>query len=220
MNHAWCIIANGTPCSRELIEKLQQSHALCACDGAMEWLQSYTCTVDVVIGDMDSITPQTLKTLKQHTHYEIIHDPRQNTTDSEKALLYCLDQGAMHITMVSATGRRLDHTLYQLHLLRRFTVNTNCHIEIRQETEITRYLGSGHYTLSSTQPQTVSIIGFPAATISTTGLKYDVTSYEIGPERHSTSNQLVAQQGTLAIEGEALLCTHPDILIRPDDTAY
>lgn len=214
MSNTWCIVANGTPCAPALLANILKTHQLCVCDGAMEWLQAHGFPADALIGDMDSITPHTLEHLKHHTHCKIIHDPNQHSTDCEKAFLYCLEQGATHITLLAATGERMDHTLYHLHLIKRFASNTPCHIELRQANERLQYISSGTYLLTSPQPHLLSILGFPSAIIGTAGLQYNVESFEIDTYNGSISNQLVAQQGTLHIQGHALLITHPNILVH------
>ena len=42
----------------------------------------------------------------------------QETTDSEKALLFAVDQGCTEAVLLGAVGRRLDHTLYNASLVK------------------------------------------------------------------------------------------------------
>lgn len=89
---------------------------VCA-DGAGHPYEHLPRTPDVVIGDFDSLAGRVLdgrggpRFLQVVDHY---------TTDSEKALLFVEDQGFQEAVLLGATGRRLDHTLYNCNLLERF----------------------------------------------------------------------------------------------------
>ncbi len=72
---------------------------------------------DVVIGDFDSLAGRLLSG-RDGPRFLRVDD--QETTDSEKALLYALDQGIEEAVLVGAVGWRLDHTLYNTFLLERF----------------------------------------------------------------------------------------------------
>jgi thiamine pyrophosphokinase len=214
-NHQpWCIILNGTPCDQQLLAQYQQSHTLCVCDGAIEHLPIDTLAIHTLIGDFDSVSDTTLSKLKQHNLCLIKHQPCQQSTDCEKALHYCLALGATQITLLGATGGRMDHSVHHLHLLKRFTRHNNCHISIREQNESIQYLGNGQYTLTSQYPHTVSILGFPSAVIRSSGLRYDMDALKIGEHTDSISNQLKAPQAELSIEGDALLITHPHIHVQ------
>ena len=71
----------------------------------------------VVIGDFDSLAGRVLGGRGGPTFLRV-DDPE--TTDSEKALLFALDQGYAEAVLVGAVGWRLDHTLYNAGLLERF----------------------------------------------------------------------------------------------------
>ena len=71
----------------------------------------------VVIGDFDSLAGRVLGGRGGPTFLRV---DDQETTDSEKALLYALDQGYTEAVLVGAVGWRLDHTLYNASLLERF----------------------------------------------------------------------------------------------------
>ncbi len=75
-------------------------------------------TPDVVIGDFDSLAGRLLDG-KLGPRYLQVMD--QYTTDSEKALLFVVDQGFEEVILLGATGWRLDHTLFNCCLLERFS---------------------------------------------------------------------------------------------------
>ena len=72
---------------------------------------------DLVIGDFDSLAGRIIDG-RDGPRYLQIAD--QHTTDSEKALEYLSERGIEEAVLMGATGWRLDHTLYNCHLLERF----------------------------------------------------------------------------------------------------
>jgi len=72
---------------------------------------------DVVIGDFDSLAGRILEGRDGPRFLQVAD---QYTTDSEKALLYLADEGFTEVVLMGATGWRLDHTLFNVHLLERF----------------------------------------------------------------------------------------------------
>ena len=73
---------------------------------------------DVVIGDFDSLSGRVLAG-RGGPRFLRVDDPY--TTDSEKALLYVCDAGCEEAVLLGATGWRLDHTLFNVQLLERFS---------------------------------------------------------------------------------------------------
>jgi len=72
---------------------------------------------DVVIGDFDSLAGRILNG-RDGPRFLQVDD--QYTTDSEKAILFLAERGIKEIVLMGATGWRLDHTLFNCHLLERF----------------------------------------------------------------------------------------------------
>lgn len=72
---------------------------------------------EVVIGDFDSLSGRLLDGRSGPRFFQV---DDQYTTDSEKALLFCIEQGMTEVVMLGATGWRLDHTIYNCNLLERY----------------------------------------------------------------------------------------------------
>lgn len=107
------IIANGEMCSIPLLTQLLEWCPLVvALDGAYSRLQQLQIKPDVVIGDFDSLhkTPS-------DPDVTFIKIEDQETTDLEKAINYLQEKDTTYINIVWATGKRLDHTLNNIHTL-------------------------------------------------------------------------------------------------------
>ena len=71
---------------------------------------------DAVIGDLDTMRGQ----LIGKNDPPFLHIEDQQTTDLEKSLLHALDLDCTEAVLLGATGKRLDHTLYNLSLVEDF----------------------------------------------------------------------------------------------------
>ena len=78
---------------------------------------------DIILGDFDSINQKT-KSIIEKMGVQIAWKPDENYTDSEKSLMHFEDEiftkneGKLSkVVILGAFGGRMDHTLYNLHLL-------------------------------------------------------------------------------------------------------
>ncbi|HAS83272.1 MAG TPA: thiamine diphosphokinase [Verrucomicrobia bacterium] len=163
------ILANGAfpthPLPRSI---LHEAYPLVCCDGAINRLMIENRIPDVIIGDLDSISPE----LRQRFGAILIEDPDQETNDLTKAVNWCLRQGIETVSILGATGEREDHTLANIALLARY--NRDIHAEMVTDHGTFRVV----YTtccLPSIPGQQVSLFSMtPETAITSTGLKYSL----------------------------------------------
>ncbi len=110
------LICNGEPPSRSLARRLARgSDFIVAADGGANSARVLGITPDLIIGDLDSITPATRRFFSSAT---VIRVPRQDNTDLEKALDYIAAEPLrQQVMVIGATGRRIDYTLGNLAVL-------------------------------------------------------------------------------------------------------
>jgi thiamine pyrophosphokinase len=109
------ILCNGNPPSERLFRAHYEStDYLIAADGGGNIALNMGVDPDVVIGDLDSFLPDPTHSL------EVIRRLDQEANDLEKALKLARDKGGEQITILGATGHRLDHTLKNLSVLKQF----------------------------------------------------------------------------------------------------
>ena len=112
------VLCDGPPPPAELLAYWLTGAELFVCtDGAGHPYHHLPRTPDVVIGDFDSLSGRVLDGRDGPLLLQVVD---QHTTDSEKALLYLADEGYDEVVLLGATGWRLDHTLFNVHLLERF----------------------------------------------------------------------------------------------------
>lgn len=81
-----------------------------AVDGAFDRLRSNALLPEILIGDFDSITSQSLRIAKSKG-LEVIHLANQDTTDAEKAIQFLIEQSVERADLIGYRGTRLDHEL-------------------------------------------------------------------------------------------------------------
>ncbi|TVR28693.1 MAG: thiamine diphosphokinase [Balneolaceae bacterium] len=109
------ILCDGKPPRlNQLKDQISDHVLLIAADGGTRIAQQFNLIPNVIVGDFDSYRPT------GNEEAEMIHDPGQETNDLEKALSIALQKGAEEVIVFGATGKRLDHTLKNLSVLKQF----------------------------------------------------------------------------------------------------
>ncbi|MBS4033829.1 MAG: thiamine diphosphokinase [Ignavibacterium sp.] len=190
------ILANGKPPRKQIIAYLLSkgySTLICA-DGGANHARKMNLVPDYIIGDLDSISANTLKYYQAKS--DIIKLSRQNDTDVEKAIKLAISKKFDEAILLGVTGDRLDHTLCNIGIILKYYEKIKC--KIIAENSILIPLSKLNI-LKSIPGETISLYGFNKKTkITAAGLKYplDKTSLPFG-ERESTSN--VSNSDTLKI---------------------
>lgn len=112
------VLCDGPPPDDNLLRYWLQGADLFLCADAAGHPYSHLPQVpDVVIGDFDSLAGRILDS-RLGTRFLQVDD--QYTTDSEKAIIFAVEQGIEEVVLVGAAGWRLDHTLFNCQLMERF----------------------------------------------------------------------------------------------------
>ena len=88
-----------------------------AADGGADRALELGLEIDVVIGDLDSIGPETLARLERDGVRVVGHPAAKDATDLELALDEAVALGARRVLVVASAAGRLDHLLSSLLLL-------------------------------------------------------------------------------------------------------
>lgn len=205
------IFANGVLQNpRALAEDVSPDDFLVAADGGLHHLQALGLTPDVVIGDLDSITPEQLKTLRAEEVEIIQHPARKDETDLELALLYAVERGAVEILVYGALGARWDMTLGNILLLVHPSLRI-VNITLMDENQEMRLLcGGDTLTLTGQPGDTVSLLplGGDAEGVTTRGLEYELENGRLrfGLTR-GLSNVLISSQAHISLQKGLLWIT-------------
>lgn len=120
MYNKFLIISGGSildSFAKEWIGQYQPEYKIVA-DSGMEFMRRVELVPDMIIGDFDSVRPETLTYFKEQQGIvwkEL--NPVKDDTDTEFAIRQAIELGAKEITVLGATGTRLDHVLGNVALL-------------------------------------------------------------------------------------------------------
>lgn len=200
------IVANGAAPPRTLARRLAAAADLVLCaDGGANHALRLGLRPDVIIGDLDSITPATARRFRAVPSLRIAE---QYSTDLEKTIRYALLHRYADITVVGATGRRLDHTAGNLACFRKFGARCTLRF-IDAEGELT--LIGRKTDIATRKGELLSLIPLERCTgVTTTGLKYSLRNavLELGV-REGTSNRALAGRAAVSVKRGTLLLYRP-----------
>ena len=201
------ILANGLPPDAAALRRAIAASRLFVCaDGGANVARDYGLVPDAIVGDLDSISAESL------AHFQgipIVHDADTERTDTEKAIEYALGkQPFEEITLFGATAGRLDHVIGHVALLRKFEGRTRVVLE---DSHGRAFLARGDTRLDVPAGTTVSFFALagPAEGVTTEHLRYPLRegTLEFG-ERDAVSNVVEATPAWIRIRrGELVVFT-------------
>lgn len=190
------------------LELARFDYLICADGGGNSALQTGRMP-EVLIGDLDSITPENLELCRRNDVLIQQYPREKDETDLELALEYALnllEAKTPSLWLYGATGGRVDHLLGNLALLLKF-LNRGCCIHIKDPLhEI--YMIQGRETLKGRAGQELSIIPVTEKIrVTTDGLYYPLHGEFILKESpRGISNVFLGEQAVVQVEeGIALL---------------
>lgn len=215
----WAIVANGEPLPINVLQESIGDRKILALDGAVNLFKSMPRYPDCILGDFDSIEDPTFWGIsalfseidessapyKGNFGMTIIPAKDQNYTDLEKGIIACDQASASSILILQATGRRMDHTLGNVGLLRKHN-RKDRELIIMTEREQILYVCNEKIIVQGKKGESCAILGYPRALMSTSGLSYDVCNYplELGIQE-SISNSIADSKAVISIQGESLV---------------
>ena len=102
----------------EWLEK-NKYDCMIAADSGMNFLYRNGIVPNVIAGDFDSVEDESLDEFSGLEEVEVLRlNPIKDDTDTEFVIREAIRRGAKEISILGATGTRLDHVLANIHLLR------------------------------------------------------------------------------------------------------
>jgi len=210
----YLIVANApsiTPQQLRVIKLASMNKTLIALDGASDLLTENRIQPDIVLGDLDSIDKNRdyLAFQNENPFYLngtlVIPAADQDHTDLEKAIKYCDEHGARSIEIINAVGGRLDHTLGNLHFLKKYHSDKRKLRMIYQNSQV-NYVKDDVIHITGQAGDNVAVIAFPYGSVTSIGLAYDMQDYKLEfAISESLCNSLAKTNATIRVKGEALV---------------
>ena len=215
MQHAIVVVGGATP-DRRVAAALEPPDVVLAADSGYDHARSLGLRVDVLVGDLDSISAAALAHAQTGDVVIEEHRPDKDATDTELALTTALAGGATRITVVTGPiGDRLDHSLAVLLGLGhpRFAGVTVDAWFGTAAVHVVR--GPGTRTLSVRPGEVVTLlpVGGAASGISTTGLLYPLRAEALAAaSSRGVSNVATEPDPTITVQAGCLLVIRPEAL--------
>ena len=183
----------------KLIEK---SDLIIACDGALDNCLENNLDVDVVIGDMDSISKQALKHTKLNST-QIVHVVEQNSNDLSKAISYAKTLQPETVNIIGVDGGDSHHQFANYLTL----IETQTNAIIHLDDSLVFCVSSSapiHYSIDLGTPFSVFSIG-RSETVCLGGGKWELNGEDLEPSSQGLHNVAVAKELTISCKTGNLL---------------
>ena len=207
---ACIVLAGGDAVDDRLRAALPRADLVIAADSGLEQAATLGLTVDLVVGDFDSVDPEALAAAVRAGVTVERHPAAKDYTDLELAVLAAKQRGATHVTIVGATGGRIDHELANLMLLGSPDY-ASLHLEaIAAGGRIVAVHDRLDITGSPGDLVTLIAVGGPAVGVRTEGLRYPLRDETLVPgSTRGVSNVLLETSATVELRRGALLALLP-----------
>lgn len=204
------IIANGKlNHSADLVALLNQADFLIAVDGGANHCASLGITPDILLGDLDSITPAILEELENKEVPIHRHPTRKDATDLELAVDLAIDKGATTVWLAGVLGGRWDMSIANIMLAasdkytdqEMFLLDKDCSMQILHPGKI--------YTINGVPQQRVSFLPLKNEVCDVTlrGFEYPLTLHTMPfGSTLGVSNIIKNPQATVKHSKGVLLC--------------
>lgn len=171
-----------------------------AADGAYAKARAAGAHVDLVIGDFDSLDPAHVAAIERDGA-EIRRFPvAKDSSDLELALDEAFGRRPQAITILGGLGRRLDHTLSNVHLLER-GLAAGVHVRLVDGAQ-SATVASGHCEIDGAEiGDLVSLVPLSeSARVSTVGLRYALADEELfRASSRAVSNEVTSRPAAVHV---------------------
>jgi thiamine pyrophosphokinase len=219
MNSA-VVVIGGDPPHPACVERLPTDAFVVAADSGLDHALALGLRVDLLVGDMDSVSAAALDVARCRGIPTERHPAEKDATDVELAIDAAVQRGCGHVVVVSGNGDRLDHSFGALLGLARPDLTAT-------GVDIEAWWGPAH-VLVLRGPTTSSLSGAPgvlvsllpvhgtAVGVSTAGLRYPLHDEDLpGGTSRGISNEFVAAPATVSLRAGHLLVVVPHALPSP-----
>ena len=203
------IFSGGEPLPSSLAGEIPDDAYLIAADSGLDTALSWGLDVDLVVGDLDSVSPEGLAATKAEIES---HSPDKDSTDLDLALTAALRRDPDRIVVIGGQGGRFDHLLGTILLLTsdRWAGVDLEWVAARGRVRVIRAGVTLHGTVGSLL--TLLAVHGPAVGVTTTGLRWKLDDATIHPgSTWGVSNVFTAPVATVQLRSGLLLAVQPDV---------
>lgn len=215
MQHTIVVVGGSQP-SAGALARTPPATCVITADSGYDHARSLGLAVDVLVGDLDSISEAGLADARRTGVHVERHDPDKDATDTELALRLAVAGGATHVTLLAgAPGDRLDHSLAVLVSL----VHPNLAGVVVDAwigtAAVHAFQGACTRSFGARVGETLTLlaVGGDATGITTRGLRYPLVGEPLSPtSSRGVSNVAAAPDPSVTVQAGRLLVIRPEAL--------
>lgn len=203
------IFSGGEPLPSSLAGEIPDDAYLIAADSGLDTALSWGLDVDLVVGDLDSVSAEGLAATQAEVES---HSPDKDATDLDLALTAALRLDPDRIVVLGGQGGRFDHLLGTILLLtsERWAEVDMEWVASRGRVRVVRGGVTLHGSVGSLL--TLLAVNEPAVGVSTSGLRWNLANATIHPgSTWGVSNVFTAPVATVQLKSGLLLAVQPDV---------
>ena len=118
MNRRAVIVSGGRLEPEVVFREIKIGGYIIGADGGVNFLRKYNIEPDYIVGDFDSIDESVIAHYKKEHKVSIREfNPVKDASDTEIAVRLALELGYKEITVLGATGTRMDHIFANIQVL-------------------------------------------------------------------------------------------------------
>lgn len=210
MNKSILVLTGGRvsiPFAKEYIKKIEYDMVI-AVDSGLSYAKELDLQIDYIVGDFDSVDKEILDGYLDSGIKIKEFNPEKDETDTELALSLSIELMAEEVTILGASGSRIDHTLaniYLLYGLLKKKVKASIVDEwnkvylIDEDTTLRKDILHGPYL--SLLPFTDIVKG-----VTLTGFKYPLTEHTMYPYSSlGVSNEIIENTANIRLQSGILI---------------
>lgn len=206
------LIVTGGEINLDFLEQYycnQKPETIIAVDKGLEALNKLNILPNHIVGDLDSVKEPVIKSYKNNPNITIHkYVPEKDYTDTDIALNLAISLSSSHITIIGALGKRMDHSLANIHILV-MALEKNIPCELL-DTNNRIYLINNNHTIekSTTYGKYISLIPLTSRIdgLTLTGFKYPLNDYSLTIGKSlGISNEIVDDIATIRFKNGILI---------------
>jgi thiamine pyrophosphokinase len=209
------VFAGGLPPSPRAVAQVPEGAHVIAADSGYDHARAHGIEVDLLVGDLDSISPAALEEAKAAGIPIELHPTAKDATDLALALLEARDLGATQVTVIAGDGGRLDHLLTSVLALADPELATMQVDAWIGDAWVRALHGPGLARVRGKPGEVVTLaaIGGVAGGVRTEGLVYPLRGESLFPgSTRGVSNELEDTEAEVWVEDGTLLIVQPEAL--------
>lgn len=177
----YVVVVGAEPLTDDVVRQLPAGAHIIAADSGTDHALAAGLHPEVVIGDLDSISPEGLAWARAHAAIEA-HPRHKDRTDTELALAYAAAQHPERLILLSGGGNRLDHTFAAFGALGAPDLVGVPHLECWWATQFALVLHGPSRTqrlLTPGSPLSLLALHGPCRGVSLTGTRWELHEAEL-----------------------------------------